>query len=217
MAFNVLFLHQNYPGQYKLLARALGARESFKAVALGQRPLAKADVGPIYYEAYSSAPDLSADLFPPLTFFSEQVRRGDVVRWRLQDLKQRGFSPDICFVHPGWGEALFLRDIFPHTKIVSYLEYFYRSSGCDLDFDAEFQAPSVDYQYVSLRNFSTLQAAAVSDVLVSPTQWQAQTFPAPLADRITVLHEGIDTVAARPAPALPLLLPSGGQSSRGSR
>lgn len=215
MAFNILYLHQNFPGQYKLLARKLGTYDTVRAVALGQRPLAEADVEPVRYEAYSSGPDLAADLFPPLTFFSEQVRRGDVVRWRLQDLKQRGFSPDISFVHPGWGEALFLREVFPHTKIVSYLEYFYRSSGCDLDFDAEFQAPAVDYQYVSLRNLSTLQAAAVSDVLISPTRWQAQTFPAPLAERITVLHEGIDTAAAQPGTASPLPVPSGGMIEPG--
>jgi glycosyltransferase involved in cell wall biosynthesis len=210
MACNVLFLHQNYPGQYKRLAQELGGREDIKAVALGQKQPFGLDVGPVRYEGYSSQPDPSSDLFPPLTFFSEQVRRGDVVRWRLLDLKQKGFSPDICFVHPGWGEALFLRDVFPDTKVVSYLEYYYRSAASDLDFDPEFQVPSMDMHYVSLRNLPTLQASAISDVLVSPTTWQAQTFPDRLSNTIQVIHEGIDTAVAAPAPARPLSLPSGG-------
>jgi glycosyltransferase involved in cell wall biosynthesis len=209
MSCNILFLHQNFPGQYKLLSREIGSRDEFKAVALGQKPPFGTDFGPVHYEAYTAGPDYTPDLFPPLTFFSEQVRRGDTVRWRLLDLKQRGFSPDVCFVHPGWGEALFVREIFPHTKLISYLEYYYRSQGSDLDFDAEFQAPSVDLQYVSLRNLPTLQASAVSDVLVSPTTWQAQTFPAPLSNRIKIIHEGINTTATRPGPAVALSVPSG--------
>ena len=142
---NILFLHQNFPGQYKLLAQELGSRDGFKAVALGTEAAVRATTsGQSIMRATAPAPIMSADLFPPLTFFSEQVRRGDTVRWRLLDLKQRGFSPDICFVHPGWGEALFVRDVFPDTKLVSYLEYYYRSEASDLDFDPEFQVPSMD-------------------------------------------------------------------------
>jgi glycosyltransferase involved in cell wall biosynthesis len=209
MTYNVLFLHQNFPGQYKLLARTLAELGNYKVVALGQKAPFGADFGPIEYEAYTAGPHYDADLFPPLTFFSEQVRRGDIVRWRLVDLKQQGFEPDLCFVHPAWGEALFIKDVFPNTKIVSYLEYYYRGQDSDLDFDAEFQVPSVDFHYVSLRNLPMLQAAALSDRLVSPTRWQADTFPVPLRNRITVLHEGIDTDVARPGQAQPLSLPSG--------
>jgi glycosyltransferase involved in cell wall biosynthesis len=216
MTYNVLFLHQNFPGQYKRLSLEIGGRDGYKVVALGQKPPFGAEFGPIHYEGYTSGPGQAADLFPPLSFFSEQVRRGDTVRWRLMDLKQRGFAPDVCFVHPSWGEALFLRDVFPRAKLVSYLEYYYRSQASDLDFDPEFQAPSLDFQYVSLRNLTVLQASALSDVLVSPTQWQAHTFPAPIRDRITVIHEGIDTSVAHPGPAQPLSLRSGGVIAPGT-
>ncbi|QRM35587.1 glycosyltransferase [Microvirga sp. VF16] len=209
MTCNILFLHQNFPGQYKLLSRELGSRDGFKAVALGQKSPFGVNFGPVSYEGYQSGPDHSSDLFPPLTFFSEQVRRGDMVRGRLQDLKRRGFTPDVCFAHPGWGEALFVKEVFPETKLISYLEYYYRSQGSDLDFDREFQSPSVDMQYVSLRNLPTLQAAALSDALVSPTRWQAGSFPPPLSERINVIHEGIDTDVAKPGPARPLAVSRG--------
>jgi hypothetical protein len=29
------------------------------------------------------------------------VRRGDIVRRHLVEPKQQGFTPDLCFVHPG--------------------------------------------------------------------------------------------------------------------
>jgi glycosyltransferase involved in cell wall biosynthesis len=210
MAVNVLFLHQNFPGQYQHLAPELAGRDDFKVVAMGQKQPFGLDFGPVRYVGYSSGAHPNADLFPPLAFFSEQVRRADVARWRLHDLKQKGFSPDICFVHPGWGEALFLRDVFPKTKLVSYLEYYYRSEESDLDFDPEFRLPATDQHYVSLRNLPTLQAAAISDVVMSPTKWQAQTFPGSLSDRIQIVHEGIDTSLAKPGPARPLPLPSRG-------
>ncbi|WP_112661578.1 glycosyltransferase [Microvirga flavescens] len=206
---NVLFLHQNFPGQYKLLAEELSLRDNFKVVALGQGTPFGFELGNVEYVGYSSRPDPNADLFPPLTFFSEQVRRGDAVRWQLMELKERGFTPDLCFVHPGWGEALFLRDVFPESKLVSYLEYGYRNSGSELEFDPEFPAPPSDLNYVSLRNLPSWQAAAVSDALVSPTRWQAGTFPPALAGRITVIHEGIDTSVAAPAAPSPVVLPSG--------
>ncbi len=209
MTINVLFIHQNFPGQYKLLSRELGRREEFRVVALGQKSPFGFDPGPVEYVGYSSGPDRNADLFPPLTFFSEQVRRGDLARWRLVELKQRGFTPDICFVHPGWGEAIFLRDVFPDTKIVSHMEYGYRNSGSELEFDPEFPASPADLDYVSLRNLPTLQAAALSDALVSSTRWQAETFPGALSRRIRIIHEGIDTSVASPGAASPITMPSG--------
>ncbi|WP_210489550.1 glycosyltransferase [Microvirga antarctica] len=209
MPLTVLFLHQNFPGQYKLLADHLSRSEDVTVVAVGQKSPSQQDFGRVRYESYSARADFGPEHFPPLHFFSEQVRRGDMVRWKLLALKHKGFSPDICFVHPAWGEALFLRDVFPNTKIVSHLEFYYRGTGSDLDFDPEFPVPATDLHYVSLRNLPTLQTAAISDILVSPTVWQANTFPTALSQRAKVIHEGIDTALASPAPASPLHLGSG--------
>ncbi|MGO4706847.1 glycosyltransferase [Microvirga sp. 2MCAF38] len=201
-------MHQNFPGQYKLLAEELSLRDDFRVVALGQNKPFGFELGRVHYIGYSSQPDLSADLFPPVTFFSEQVRRGDAARWQFKELKKSGFTPDICFVHPGWGEAMFLRDVFPNTKLISYLEYGYRNSGSELEFDGEFRSSPTDLQYVSLRNLPTLQAAALSDALISPTKWQASTFPSALSSQIRIIHEGIDMTIAKPANPIPFRIPS---------
>jgi hypothetical protein len=50
MTCNVLFLHQNFPGQYKRLATEIGRREGYTAVALGQKAPFDADFGPVAYE-----------------------------------------------------------------------------------------------------------------------------------------------------------------------
>lgn len=209
MAHNILFVHQNFPGQYKLLAETLASNDSFNVVAIGQRQPFAEDLKHLHYIGYTFGTAEIPDVFPPLLFFSEQVRRAGIVRSRLVDLKRRGFAPDVCFVHPGWGEALFLRDIFPDTKVVAYLEHYYAGRGTDLDFDPEFHGPDTDLDFVSLRNLPILQAAAVADVLISPTAWQASRFPDALRQRIRIVHEGIDTQVAIPGPAVPLRLLDG--------
>ncbi|MCB2133107.1 MAG: glycosyl transferase family 1, partial [Rhodobacteraceae bacterium] len=51
----------------------------------------------------------------------------------------RGYRPDVIFAHGGWGEPLFLRDVWPDARILTYAEFLYRSTGLDAGFDAEFQ------------------------------------------------------------------------------
>ena len=54
-------------------------------------------------------------------------------RWYRPDL-----SPDVIVAHPGWGETLPLRTIFPRARIVLYCEFFYGTEGRDVGFDPEF-------------------------------------------------------------------------------
>ena len=50
-------------------------------------------------------------------------------------LKRSGFVPDIMLGHNGWGEILYLKDVFPQTPLLGYFEFFYRFSGADVGFD----------------------------------------------------------------------------------
>jgi hypothetical protein len=61
-------------------------------------------------------------------------------RWRGWPSRcaRRVSYPDVICAHPGWGEALFLKDAFPTAKLLLYLEFFYRAHGSDMGFDAEF-------------------------------------------------------------------------------
>ena len=56
----------------------------------------------------------------------------------------RGIRPDIIVGHNGWGETLFVKDVFPDVPLLAYFEFFYHPYGVDVDFDPEFASIFVD-------------------------------------------------------------------------
>jgi glycosyltransferase involved in cell wall biosynthesis len=57
-----------------------------------------------------------------------------------------------------------------------------------------------------LKNLNNLLHFETADAGISPTRWQASTFPEPFRSRITVVHDGIDTNALMPNPQVTLTL-----------
>jgi glycosyltransferase involved in cell wall biosynthesis len=112
--------------------------------------------------------------------------------------------------HPGWGETLPLRTIFPDARIFLYCEFFYGMKGRDVGFDPEFPESGADgHVALHLKNASTLLALADCDFGISPTTWQRSTFPKDYQKKITVIHEGVDADIVKPASDAVLRLPSG--------
>ena len=50
--------------------------------------------------------------------FEEGVLHGQAVARIAYQLKHRGFVPDVICAHPGWGEALYLKDVFSTTPLL---------------------------------------------------------------------------------------------------
>lgn len=115
-----------------------------------------------------------------------------------QRLKNQGFYPEVIVVHPGWGEALFLQDIFPLARLVLYCEYYYHSTGGDVGFDPEFPTSFDDYPRVRIKNSTQLLSLSTCDSGISPTLWQKSLYPIEYQSKLSVIHEGIDTVLLRP-------------------
>ncbi len=203
---NILFIHQNFPGQFLHLAPALQAR-GHKVLALtteaNQRPF------PVRTLRYRS-PAMPAQQGIGRTY-AEMAERGLVAaRACAQIAAQEGFVPDAIVGHSGWGETLFLRAVWPTAKILTYAEFLYRATGLDANFDPEFSRPALPAALaVTARAAHLVQAMADTDVALAPTEWQAATFPPLLRQKIRVIHDGIDTDHVRPNPAAVLQLPSG--------
>jgi len=126
----------------------------------------------------------------------------------IRDL--RNFTPDVVFGSLGWGETLFLREVFPDARHLTYAEFFYRPQGLDADFDPEFQPQSFERRIsVRARQAHLLQAIADADEGLAPTRWQADSFPDWARGKIRVIHDGIDTARLAPEQAAQFHLPDG--------
>jgi len=195
---NILFIHQNFPGQFKFLAPAL-VRNGHRVLAMTLQKGVPTLFDGVELIPYSTARVTTPQIHPWVTDFETKTIRGEACFRAALKLREEGFSPDVIVAHPGWGESLFLKDVWPRARLGIYCEFFYNSEGLDVGFDPEF--PMTDEGEVCrlrLKNLNNLLHFEVADAGISPTHWQASTFPTPFRDRITVVHDGIDTVAVAP-------------------
>jgi glycosyltransferase involved in cell wall biosynthesis len=210
---NLLFLHQNFPGQFRHIAAHFAAGSANRVVAIfdvANRPRAAAAHPGIELRPYASPAGAHAATHGFVRGHEAAVRRGLAATAAAKALLAEGFVPDLIVAHPGWGEALFLRDVFPAARIVQHAEFFYQATGADVGFDPEFP-PLADAAYrVRMKNTTQLLSMEQADLLIAPTQWQKSRFPALLGERIAVAHEGIDTALVRPDPRVRITLAKAG-------
>ena len=205
----VLFVHQNFPGQYKHLAPALVQRRKCEVVALAiNRQPTPQNIKVVYYEPKRGS---SQSLHPWVSDLETKVIRGEAAALAAAQLKREGFRPDIICAHPGWGEALFLKDVWPDTKLLSFIEFYYEARGSDFAFDPEYADTSLaSLCRLRMKNANHLLTLMASDWAVSPTCFQRDQVPARFHDTMSVIHDGVDTTLVRPDPTATLTLEKAG-------
>jgi glycosyltransferase involved in cell wall biosynthesis len=206
----LLFIHQTSPGQYLHLVRYLQAAGHSIAFITqhGERAVPGVRMleytpSPITPSALSYVNDLEGGVMNALA-----------VARLCEGLKRDGFTPDIVVGHTGWGELLFVKDVWPTVPMLGYFEFFYRSTGSDLDFDPEFPATMEDIMRVRVRNATNLLSLDAADWGHTPTKWQRDQYPIEYHPRISVIHEGVDTEMVQPDPGARLWLRGGLSLSR---
>lgn len=193
---NILFIHQNFPGQFKHLAPALLARgHKVTVLTPSDRPV-PAGVALVRYAIDRGN---TPELHPWLLDTESKVIRGQAAYRAALNLKANGYAPDLIVAHPGWGESLFLKTVWPKTKLLAYCEYFYGASGSEVNFDPEFASSDTDMLcQVQLKNINNLLHLQLMDQGITPTRWQQQSYPKAVRNKIAVIHDGIDTQLVKP-------------------
>jgi glycosyltransferase involved in cell wall biosynthesis len=203
---NILFIHQNFPGQFKHLAPALVQQGHHVLAMTMQKTEATAWQG-VQLVRYSATRGTTANIHPWVSDFETKTIRAEACFRAALQMKAQGYAPDIIIAHPGWGESLFLKEVWPSANIGIYCEFYYRPQGADVGFDPEFPAKDEgDVCRLKLKNINNLLHFEVADAGISPTHWQASTFPEPFRKQISVIHDGIDTDALAPNPDVSLVL-----------
>lgn len=196
----ILFLHQNFPGQFVHVATHLQRQGGHDLIAVVPETNTRPRLIPT--RTYRFDPHSARTTVPLADHLTGRMARGQAVAGVLLQLRREGFTPDVVVGHGGWGETLFVRDVWPRTRIVLHAEFYYSAEGADAGFDPEFCGTPHEHFPMQVRGRNAAMALALldADVGVAPTRWQASRFPDELRRKIQVVHEGIDTDLVRPSP-----------------
>lgn len=203
----VLFLHDAFPGQYRYLAAAL-ARSPDHQVVFASRQRDGGGLPGLRRLVYTPARAPQARTHPYLRAPEAAVLSGQAAYRACAVLKRAGFVPDVVCAHAGFGPALFIKDLFPDTRLVGFFEWYYRARGSDADYLDPGALDADAAARIHLRNAAILLELARCDAAICPTAFQRAQFPPPFRDRLIELHDGIDAAFFAPGPGrLPAGLP----------
>ena len=204
---NILFIHQNFPGQFRHIAQALVNAGGHQIMSLCSEtaPGLPGVQSIVYKTERKGTPGIHAYMSGP----EAHVIRGQSVARALLALKQQGYKPDAIVAHMGWGEALFPKDIFPEVPLITFFEFFYQVSGADVGFDPEYPIGLDDHLRVRIKNITNLVSLEAADIGISPTAWQRSLYPQEYQAKIRLIHEGINTGIAIPDASAVVELASG--------
>ena len=201
----ILFLHSNFPAQFRHLAVALGKNPNNKVIFGTTRR--EGSLPGVVKAMYGSSREVRPETHHYVRPLEKAVLQGQGVYRLAEELKQKGFIPDVVYGHSGWGPTLFIKDAFPKATLLCYFEWFYHAHGSDADFDPTESLTADDEARIRIKNAPILIDLYGCDRGLSPTNWQRQQFPSEYHGKITVHHDGIDTQYFQPKPGAKLVLP----------
>lgn len=200
-----MFLHSSFPGQFLHLAHYLGVNGHQVVFLTATED--SADLPGVRKIAYKLARNVSPHTHHYLRGLERAVLEGQAAYQVAEKIKGQGFVPDVILGHSGWGSTLYMKDLFPATPLICYFEWYYRAHGSDAAFGPDEKLNADDECRIRTKNGPILIDLYSSETGICPTWWQHSQFPVEYAQKIKVIHEGINTEACRPNPGKKLVLP----------
>tara|TARA_X000000368_G_C23017512_1_gene706435 strand:- start:201 stop:1517 length:1317 start_codon:yes stop_codon:yes gene_type:complete len=206
----ILFIHQNFPAQFKSLAPYLSGFKEYEIHTLSWKKINKEDsikdqenfnnMKNITHHQYEVTTGSSKNIVKLAQEFETKMIRADAVAKKCFKLKEQGINPELIINHPGWGETMFINEIWPNSKKLSYFEFYYNTKNSDVDFDEEYKDTN-EYELntkLRARNTALVMPYLDSDMIIAPTNFQKSTAPDSFRNKISVIHDGIDTENIKP-------------------
>lgn len=195
---HILFIHQNFPAQFGHIAAYLAQRKGFRATFVSELPPRHfAGVECIQYKIQGGATAASHHCSRS---FENAIWHSHAV---FQTLEGRpDIKPDLIVAHSGFLSTVFLRELYD-CPIVNYFEYYYHTTGADMDFRPDYPYPMINALRARARNATVLLDLENCDAGYSPTRWQRNLFPPIFRDKIRTIFDGIDTTIWMPRAGVP--------------
>ncbi len=197
---NILFIHPNFPAQFRHLSEALASNPKNRVVFLCSNPRPEWEISGVQKATFEDPAKHSDRLHPLTQILDAKYKIGEAAFHRALSLKKEGFTPDLMIAHSGWGSSLFIREIFPKAACLSFFEWFYDPEGANAQFgDSAPLSPQAKLP-LRVRNSDIQEDLIYCDRGYTPTHWQAKQFPAMFREKIEVVHDGVDIDYFTPLP-----------------
>jgi glycosyltransferase involved in cell wall biosynthesis len=195
------------PGQFRYLSQALANDPKHKVVFVTKRD--DCNIKNVHKVVYKTEEKGSSVTHNYLKYTQASILQGQEV-WRVcRELKKEGFTPDVVIAHPGWGDALYIKDIYENVPVLSYFEYYYHGHGHDINFDPEYSQVRDANPWALVRNTTNIFNLINADWGISPTFWQRDIHPEKFHNKISVIHDGVDTDMICPTEGAEITLTNG--------
>lgn len=191
---NILIIHPHFPGQFVHLAPAL-VQAGHAVVALTMQAVSASEWEGVRLVPFALQRGGTPGVHPWLADLEGKTCVAEASLNAALGLKAEGFMPDVIVAHSGWGESLFIKDVWPEARLGICCDHFRHASG------AGAEAASLRMQQLAQR----LQFEQADQGMV-PTRWQAESFPRPWRNRLSVVPDGVDTEALGPKADISLTL-----------
>ena len=193
---DVIFIHGNYPAQFKNLAPAIGNADGNRVFYLTEREDAKnLEMKGLEVRIMQLHRTANPGTHHYLREVELGIIKGQAVLRELDNLVQEGVKPRVVITHGGTGHGIFIKSFLPEAIHISYFEWYFRNETTvnlvqDFTLDTKLATET--------RNSLILQELENCDAGVVPTEWQKEQFPDAYKSKLTVIFDGIDTEFFKP-------------------
>jgi len=185
----ILFLHPNMPGQYKHLVKEF-AKDKNNELVFITHPKPNLEIEGVKKIEFDEQREPTKHSHRYLILFEKGIYRAQEV-WRVcNELKDQGFTPDVICAHPGWGDAMFLKEAYPETPILFFMEFYYDGYKKNQDFEGHVLSAD-EKARIRIRNSIHLHNFQVADWFITPTFYQRNVHPEFFYNKMSVIHDGI--------------------------
>ena len=134
---NLLFIHGNFPGQFKDIAPALAQRSGGRTIFLTLSENAQGIQLPgVETRLVQLHREINPEVHQYLQATELAVLKGQAILRELHRLQtEEAFTPDVVICHGGMGFGLFVKSFLPQVKLISYMEWYFTKSNSDYLFE----------------------------------------------------------------------------------
>jgi glycosyltransferase involved in cell wall biosynthesis len=193
----ILITHTNFPAQFRHVAEHLGRTPGNQIVFATKTPRKEWTIAGVNKAVFKPEGPPAAG-HPLARGFEDSVRNATGLLTLCAGLKRQGFIPDVVLGHSGWGQTMFVRDVFPDTPFIGYFEWYYSAASPESTFDGRVRNEA-ERAGIRVRNSAILHDLVACRAGITPTGWQRAQFPVEFQPKLAQVHDGINTHYFSPA------------------